>query len=129
MCKDNKCSCEKITCGCPSGRTPRFLQPCILLLLSKTSSHGYELMDNLKKGGFLETKPDAGAVYRILKKLEDDGNISSKWQTNQSGPAKKNYSLTKKGKGLLNEWAKSIFAKRASLNKFLSGYEKIKKGE
>ena len=43
--------------------------------------------------------------------------------------AKRIYTITAKGKVLLGKWAKSIFEKRTSLNKFLSGYEKIKKGE
>ena len=122
MCKKGKCSCDKAACGCPSGRTPRFLQPSILLLLSKDSSYGYELMESLKKSGFLETKPDPGAVYRILHRLEDDGCITSKWQTKQHGPAKNVYDITAKGKKLLHEWARSIQEKRKSLNKFISGY-------
>ncbi|PIV52284.1 MAG: hypothetical protein COY53_08470 [Elusimicrobia bacterium CG_4_10_14_0_8_um_filter_37_32] len=40
-------------------------------------SYGYELMDNLKNGNFLETKPDAGVVYRILRKLEKEGFVKS----------------------------------------------------
>lgn len=119
--------CNTIECGCPSGRTPRFLQPCILLLLHQKPSYGYELIENLKRGGFLETKPDAGAVYRILRKLEKEEFVRSNWITKRIGPAKKIYTITAKGKVLLDKWAKSIFQKRASLNKFLSGYKIIKK--
>lgn len=125
MCKNGKCACNKTLYGCPSGRTPRFLQPCILLLLAKAPSYGYELMDNLKKGKFLETKPDAGAIYRVLGKLEDDKFITAKWQNNQSGPAKKIYSITAKGKKLLKEWAKSLQAKINSLDRFIKEYSNL----
>jgi len=124
MCQDKGCACDKTSCGCPTGRTPRFLEPSILLLVGKAPSHGYELMESLRQGGFLETKPDPGAVYRILRRLEAGGCIKSKWQVGQPGPAKKVYGITAKGKSLLDEWANSLREKRDSLNKFLSGYNK-----
>jgi DNA-binding PadR family transcriptional regulator len=119
--------CGTIKCGCPSGRTPRFLQPCILLLLYKKPSYGYELMKDLKRGIFLETKPDASAVYGILQKLEKEGSVKSNWITKQVGPAKRIYRMTTKGKKLLNEWGKSIRIKRDILNRFLAEYAKIAK--
>jgi poly-beta-hydroxybutyrate-responsive repressor len=120
--------CKSVKCGCPSGRTPLFLQPCILLLLAQRSSHGYEIVENLKEGQYMETKPDVGAVYRILRKLEKGGHVKSNWVTKEKGPAKRTYSITTKGRKLLDDWAKSIFAKKKSLNRFLSGYDKIRKG-
>jgi len=114
--------CHTTICGCSPGRTPRFMEPCILLLLSKSPSYGYKLIE------CLDTKPDAGAVYRILRKLERDGRVKSNWSSKKRGPARKVYTITAKGKKLLTEWAASIKEKRDSLNIFLAGYEKIKKG-
>ncbi|MCK4797441.1 MAG: helix-turn-helix transcriptional regulator [Spirochaetes bacterium] len=109
----------------PSGRTPRFLQPCILLLLSQKKSYGYKLIDNLKKEGFIETTPDPGIVYRILRKFEKEGFVKSNWIENDKGPAKRIYSLTQSGKSTLKEWSKAIQVKVANLNKFLEEYKKI----
>jgi poly-beta-hydroxybutyrate-responsive repressor len=120
--------CDSIKCGCPSGRTPRFLEPSILLLLRQKPSYGYELIMNLKKGTFLETNPDAGVVYKILRKLEVNGFIKSSWITKERGPAKRIYTITAKGKKLLDAWSKSIFKKRDILNRFLFHYKKIKQG-
>lgn len=114
----------KAVCGCPSGRTPRFLQPCILVLLLHCPSHGYELMDDLKKEGFLETEPDAGAVYRILRAFEKEGFVKSRWDTQKKGAAKRNYVVTAAGKEFLKDWVKAIEAKRDSLGKFLNFYAK-----
>lgn len=114
----------KPVCGCPSGRTPRFLQPCILALLLRCPSHGYELMDNLKKEGFLETEPDAGAVYRILRAFEKESFVKSKWDTHKKGAAKRNYVVTVAGKKFLEDWVKAIEAKRDSLGKFLNFYDR-----
>ena len=124
MRKGNECKCGNPACTCPSGRTPRFLEPSIILLLKKVPSYGYELMDNLKKGSFLGTKPDPGAVYRILRRLEGSGHIISEWQTNKAGPAKRIYSVTQKGKKLLNEWARSIQKKREDLERFMKEYNR-----
>ena len=123
------CITEKCKCSCPSGRTPRFLQPCILLLLHQKPSYGYELIEDLRKGSFIDIKPDIGAVYRILRKLEKEEYVKSLWITKEKGPAKRTYTITAKGKKLLDEWAKSILAKRNSLNIFLSAYKKDKKGK
>ena len=114
--------CHTTICGCSPGRTPRFMEPSILLLLSKSPSYGYKLIESL------DTKPDAGAVYRILRKLEKDGRVKSNWLSKEQGPARRVYTITAKGKKLLTEWAASIKAKRDSLNKFLSEYETAKKG-
>jgi poly-beta-hydroxybutyrate-responsive repressor len=119
----------KTVCGCPSGRTPRFLQPCLLALLSRCPSYGYELMDNLKKKGFLETEPDAGAVYRILRTFEKEGFVKSKWDTQKKGAAKRNYVITSQGRKFLEEWVKAIKAKRGALGRFLNFYTKYVKNE
>jgi len=115
-------TCHPVICGCSPGRTPRFTEPCILLLLRKSPSYGYKLIENL------DTKSDAGAVYRILRKLEKDGRVKSNWLSKERGPARRVYKITVRGKKLLAEWAASIKAKRDSLNKFLSGYEEYRGG-
>jgi len=115
-----------VKCGCPSGRTPRFLQPCILLLLKIKQSYGYEIIENLSKGCYLETQPDAGAVYRILRKFEKEKFVKSNWAAEEKGPAKRVYKITAAGNKLLDQWAKSILEKRDSLNIFLANYEKVK---
>jgi DNA-binding PadR family transcriptional regulator len=81
-------------------------------------------MDNLKKEGFLETEPDAGAIYRMLRVLEKEGFVRSKWDTHKKGAAKRDYVVTAAGKKLLKDWVKAIEDKRDSLGKFLSFYAK-----
>lgn len=118
---------NKAVCGCPSGRTPRFLQPCLLALLARSPSYGYELMENIKKERFLETDPDAGAVYRILRTFEKEGFVQSKWDTQNKGAAKRNYIITAQGEKFLGEWARFIQAKRDVLGIFLNFYTRYVK--
>ena len=110
---------------CPSGRTPRFIQPCILLLLYLKESHGYELIENLKKNGLVETNPDPGVVYRTLRKFEKEGIVESQWLESEAGPAKRLYKLTNKGKETLSNWVKMIQIKVNTLNEFLRIYNDL----
>ncbi len=131
MCKDNNCTKEheQEKCDCPSGRMIRFIEPCLLLLLSQKTSYGYELMDKLEQLEFLEEAPDPAMVYRTLRYLEKEGFVKSKWDTKGSGPAKRNYEITQEGVDLLHGWARGIEQRKGVLDKFLALYKKYFKGK
>lgn len=109
-------------CNCPGPRMERFIQPCLLLLLCEKESHGYELMENLGQFGF-EGGIDPGAVYRNLRKLEEDGLVDSSWETEGPGPAKRQYRITEAGIEGLHGWAVNIRAIIKRLQGFLKRYE------
>ena len=116
-------------CECPSGRMMRFAEPCLLLLLSKETSYGYELIEKLERFGFLETSPDPAMVYRTLRHLEKESFVKSKWDTKGTGPAKRNYEITREGLDLLHGWAKSVEQSKKALEKFLVLYKQRFKSE
>jgi transcriptional regulator len=70
----------------------------ILIVLSKGESYGYEIIKNIKEssGGKLEFAE--GTLYPILKKMESEGWISSKWHTAENSRQRKYYKITAKGK-------------------------------
>lgn len=125
MCKNGHCGegHTQVKCECPSGRMTRFVEPCLLFLLSKEPSYGYELMEQLERFGFLEAPPDPAMVYRTLRYLEKEGFVKSKWDTKGAGPAKRNYEITKEGIDLLHGWAKGIGQRKKALEKFLVLYK------
>ena len=57
------------------------LEMLVLGLVCEQPGHGYELLNRLavRSGGVLHTRE--GTLYPILYRLEDDGFISSSWQT------------------------------------------------
>jgi len=114
----------KVKCQCPSGKMTRFVEPCMLFLLSQKSSYGYELMDKLKHFSFKQASPDPAMVYRTLRYLEKEGCVTSQWDTGHNGPAKRQYQLTKKGYELLHVWAATIALRNKVLEKFLMLYRK-----
>ena len=84
-------------------RPTNWLTPVALVVLREESSHGYELMERLEEFGFEEINP--GTLYRTLRRMEKDGLCESEWETSESGPARRVYSITDAGKACLDSWA------------------------
>jgi PadR family transcriptional regulator len=118
MCR--KKDCEDGGCQCPGGKTERFIQPCLLLALQKQPSYGYDLLEKILEFGFLDGPPDPGMVYRHLRKMEQEGFVSSSWDTSGTGPARRNYRITKEGGELLRSWIPFMERNLRSLGKFLA---------
>ncbi|MEH7377576.1 poly-beta-hydroxybutyrate-responsive repressor [Neobacillus drentensis] len=97
-----------------------FVLPFILLLLSKVSLHGYELSQKLEAFGFKTL--DQGNLYRLLRQLEKDELLSSEWDTNGSGPAKRRYSITNAGIKYLKGYANQLESYQSLLDQFFKMY-------
>jgi poly-beta-hydroxybutyrate-responsive repressor len=124
--RDRECGCEQGmsemsegSCECPGIIKERFCQPCILLLLSNEPSYGYELIDTLDKLG---SSADASSVYKTLRKMEQEGLVKSRWDTEGAGPAKRYYEITPEGEELLHAWAVTIRKHLETLEGFLKIY-------
>lgn len=104
------------------GYVERFIEPCILLLLSKNPSHGYGLMEGLDK--HCGEKVDRGNLYRTLRKMEMSGWIQSTWEKGNIGPKKRAYEITPKGRGVLKESYIGLKRTRALITHFFTGYKK-----
>ena len=124
MCEDKSENVSK--CSCMGGRMSRFLVPALLLLLAEKSSHGYELTERYSDLGFTEANFDPGAIYRTLKLLESEGFIKSRWNTKDTGPAKKIYSITPDGLEILSSWASDIKRRMNVFEKFLQRFVNLK---
>ncbi len=100
-----------------------WLEAWILVILGKEELHGYEIMNRLNEflPGFLCCKGPShmGRGYKILRILEMEGLIKSKWETQEGGPAKRVYSLTEEGKKFREEIIKTIEDNIIFLKKFI----------
>jgi len=97
-----------------------FVLPFILLILSRMSLHGYELIQKLQAFGFHAV--DQGNLYRLLRKLEKENLVQSQWDTTGSGPAKRRYSITDAGKTYLQSYAKKLELYQTMLDQFFNMY-------
>ena len=104
-------------------RVERFVEPSLLLLLRERPMHGYELIERLPEVTGAETRVDVGNLYRILRALEEDGIVSSEWNAELPGPAKRTYELTPAGRRLLDRWAEALRGAQAVIAGFLERYE------
>jgi Predicted transcriptional regulators len=115
------------SCRCEGGQPKNFARPCLLLLLSETPAHGYELIDRMRPFGFAVGDP--ASVYKTLRQMERDGIVSSEWELPSRGPARRVYALTSDGRDLLDAWAHTLERNRAVLDAFLSRFAAHVPGE
>ena len=78
------------------------LATSLLAFLRDWNAHGYQLAQRLAEAGLPPF--DVGTIYRTLRQLEKAGFVSSMWDTSESGPARRTYSLTQAGDAFLSTW-------------------------
>jgi poly-beta-hydroxybutyrate-responsive repressor len=108
--------------GLQQGKRERYFQPSILLGLYSRPSYGYELIQNIQKFGFVEGHAPPGMIYRHLHQMEGDGLVSSEWNTEDGGPAKRMYYLTEEGREMLALWVGYMDRQAEILNAFVEQY-------
>lgn len=91
----------------------------LLLLEKKGRSYGYDLAADLQKYALTDAEIERAALYRTLRALEANGNVVSEWETDQGGPARRVYSLTRAGEEHLREWAVVLEHVAKSMNRFV----------
>ena len=69
------------------------LELCVLSLLNRKDCYGYEISEYLSK----HINIADGTVYPILRKLKNDGMVTTYLQEESGGPPRKYYSLTRLG--------------------------------
>jgi DNA-binding PadR family transcriptional regulator len=100
---------ELTSCACSGKSLPKLVRPAVLFVLTKGTSHGYAIIEELKRLALCgDCPPDHTAVYRALQAMESEGLITSGWEHPQSGPAKRSYKLTPRGKTCLKKWKTTL---------------------
>ena len=98
------------------------LSSTLLAFLRNWNAYGYQLVQELSKAGLPAF--DSATVYRTLRQLERAGLVSSFWDTSNSGPARRMYSLTKAGEAVLSLWVDVLSHYQSVLQRALRAYEK-----
>lgn len=80
------------------------LELCVLTLVSRRDSYGYELVEEISK----KFEISEGTIYPILRRLTDESLFETYLQESTSGPPRKYYRITTKGRVAqergLSEW-------------------------
>ncbi len=109
--------------NCSKVIVENFFEPCILYLLMKKPSYGYELNQQLLNN--CSCNVNIANLYRCLSRLTKDGFVLKKKAKSTIGPDRIEYSITDRGLALLNEWITELHAEMKTVNKLIINYKKF----
>ena len=87
----------------PSQMLKGTLEGCILAIISKSETYGYEISRQLEEYGFGSIAE--GTIYPLLLRLEKNELVTAVYRQSELGPNRKYYSLTEKGRMELEQFA------------------------
>jgi DNA-binding PadR family transcriptional regulator len=106
------------------------LCPSLLVLLTESESHGYELYDQLTDFGFDLKRLDSSIVYRELRELDDFGFIKSTWDIEDTkGPKRRVYQIRPEGLLRLEEWIIHLQRIGDRIERLVTRFEELKEVE
>ncbi len=93
------------------------LEGCVLLVIAKGETYGYEILSELASDGFDNLLE--GTLYPMLARLEKNGYISCRKAKSPLGPLRKYYKVTVAGKRYLNEFMENYIKITKSADRVL----------
>lgn len=81
------------------------LEYCVLKLIEKESTYGYEIVIQLKQLGFSELSEST--LYPMLLRLEQQEKVTVERRPSPKGPSRKYYVVTEKGRQSLFDFKKN----------------------
>ena len=106
------------------GQAYRHTPAFILLFLARQDYYGSALMNTLQNE-LPRFVVDSAVIYRVLKDLELEGAVTSYWETDTSGPARKWYTITRLGIEKLSELKADIEMRMQNFESFLRLYDTL----
>lgn len=121
-------SCNLDDCSCTGRNIGKFTSPAALLAIAEAGRiSGYDVAERLRSmplGG--ESGPDMGGVYRTLRRMERYNLVTSVWDTEGGGPARRLYTLTNLGDRCLERWVGTLSRHRDAVQHFLDEHERLR---
>lgn len=90
------------------------------LVALRRPDYGYALLQRLSGHGF---PVDANTLYPLLRRLEDQGLLTSEWNTEESRP-RKFYRTSDEGESMLNRLLDDLAAVQTSITGLIQGVER-----
>ena len=112
--------------GCNAGRktADRFLEACLLQLLSQGTGHGYVLMEQLQQFGISTDALNISTLYRTLRHMENEGCLESEWEEGGPGPKRRIYLISEKGKKELEIRIRMMKARKSGIDRLINAYDR-----
>lgn len=93
---------------------------CILQIISRGKVYSSEILEELKQAKLIVVE---GTVYPLLSRLKNAELLSYDWEESTSGPPRKYYSLTPKGKDFLAQLTQTWQSLDKSINALLKKFK------
>jgi len=91
------------------------LEMCVLALLSKGDNYAYDIASRMAEAvGMGE-----GTIYPLMRRMQNDGLVSTYLRESDSGPPRKYYSITKAGANALKTQVQDWIAFETAVKKIL----------
>lgn len=103
----------------PSQMLKGTLSGCILAIISRRETYGYEIAETLSSYGF--GRIAEGTIYPLLLRLEKNGLVSTQYRDSELGPKRKYYSLTQLGREELDTFVGSFTELRRAVENTIKG--------
>lgn len=100
-----------------------YLRACLLLLVAEAPVHGYEMLGCLRELGLC--KADAGAIYRALRSLDQEGLVQSWWTPSVTGPPRRLYQTTVAGRQCLESLTAGLEQSHRHLSDYLGRHRSL----
>jgi len=95
------------------------LEYCVLALLREEERYGFDLVKALGATDGMVTSE--GTIYPLLSRLRRDGLVSTTWHESPSGPPRRYYRLTQKGRKALADFIQEWARFRDAVDRFVEG--------
>jgi PadR family transcriptional regulator, regulatory protein PadR len=96
------------------------LEFCVLLVIAQEEIYASDIITQLQKADLLVVE---GTLYPLLSRLRSGGDLDYTWVESPSGPPRKYYKLTAKGRQRLNTLKKSWKEFTSSINSLVKEHE------
>ncbi len=94
------------------------LEYCILSIIARDETYASDIIAELKKAQLLVVE---GTLYPLLTRLKNNGLLTYNWVESTSGPPRKYYALSPKGRKVLEQldttWNELVFAVNTAVGK------------
>lgn len=103
----------------PSQMLKGILDCCILLVIQKNETYGYDISLQLQKYGFSDISE--GTIYPLLLRLEKNEWIHANYRDSILGPKRKYFSITEKGKHEIDNFLENWSSLKLAVDQLVEG--------
>lgn len=96
------------------------LEFCILLIIASGRMYANKILKELKSADLIVVE---GTIYPLLSRLKKSGLLNYSWEESRTGPPRKYYALTDKGKKTLKQLTTTWNSFNNSINDLIKKYK------